>query len=117
MVGWRDEDERNKPDVLGQSLIGFLVALKDFSLTTFHAAVYLLNLRVIVGTVITFKHKKVLTMHEHLRVYRVERAATEREIIDRIEQIGLSHAVAPDKTVQLRRELKCHFAQVAIVQC
>ena len=59
--------------------------------------------------------KTFLSVGYHLRVHPSRRAFAEREEIDCVEHIRLSHAVAADETINLRRQFKRCLAYVPII--
>ena len=100
--------------MLGQTLVFFLVAFEMFLGTPLQSAVYPL-LVAMVMPVTGIEHKEVAVVVQHLRVNGVEGAATKRQVVDGIKQIGLTLSVLPDETIHLRREVKGGLPDVLIV--
>ena len=101
--------------MLREALIGLLIALEGLFLSAFHAAVDILFLPK-VGLVESLHHKEVGLVAHHLRVDGVRSALAEREVVDGIEQIGLAHAVLPNKAVHIGRKLEVGLLDVLIVE-
>jgi len=51
-----------------------------------------------------------------LRIDRISCTFTKRQKVDRIEQIGFSHPVLPEKAIQFSRKIQFYLLQVLIVQ-
>ena len=52
----------------------------------------------------------------YLRVDWIERTATERQVIDSIEQVSLALAIATEKTVEFGRELKRSLTDILEIE-
>ena len=52
----------------------------------------------------------------YLRVDWIERTATERQVIDSIEQVGFALAIAAEKTVEFGRELKRSLTDILEIE-
>ena len=64
----------------------------------------------------TLNHEEVGLMEDILRVDGIPSAFAEREVIDGIQQIGLSHAVLPQETVQLIGKEQIHLLQIPVIE-
>ena len=114
-VARRNEDKGYQPDVLRQSLILLLIALEVLLRAPFHSAIDRGRIcRVII--VEPLQHEEVLIMADHLRVDARIGTMAERQVIDRIQQIGLAHAVVAYETIDLRRQLQRCLPDVLIVE-
>ena len=60
-------------------------------------------------------HQKILVVADHLRIDGIRGGMAEREKVDGIEDVGLADAIAPDHTVDLRRQVERGLADVLIV--
>ena len=101
--------------MLGQTLVVFLVALEMLLHPALHAAVDV-EILTAVAPVVAIEHKEVLVVHDYLRVDGREGAPTERQVIDSVEKVGLSHAVLPYKTVDFGRQLYRCLPYVLVVE-
>ena len=88
--------------MLGESQIGFLIALESLLLSAFHAAVDVFFFSKL-GLVKPLHHKEIGLVAHHLRVDGIGGAFAEREVVDGIEQVGLAHAVLTNETVYIGR--------------
>ena len=64
----------------------------------------------------TLDHEEVGLMKNILRIYRIPHTLTERQVINRIQQVGLSHTVLPQKTIQFWRKLQLHLLQILVIE-
>jgi hypothetical protein len=63
----------------------------------------------------TFYHEEVLLMVDHLRINSGEGTSAERQIVDRIEQVGLTFTVMPDEAVDLSRQFDICRQDILII--
>ena len=113
-VGRRDDDQRDEADVVGQTLVLLLVALELFLAAALHAAVDFLGGAVLL-LIESLHHEKLFAVADDLRVDGVGAALAEREIIDRVQQVGLAHTVVSDEAVQLRGKGKLRLTDILVV--
>lgn len=113
-IGGRNHDQRNESDVIREFIIDFAVALEDFLLSFFKAAHDLLKAFLFLKFAVD--HKKLLAVLDVLYRQRIEIAFAVRQMIDRIEHIGLADAVLADKTIDLCVERKIGFGEVLVVE-
>ena len=111
---WRNYPENSIPAIesiirMGADMMELLLLL------ALHPTIHLLRSS-IVREVHALNHKKVLIMHHILRINRIRGTFAEREIIYRIQQVGLPHPVLSDETIHLVREIQLHLLQVFIIQ-
>ena len=66
--------------------------------------------------VLPLQHTHVLLVMDDLPVLCMDMAFREREVIDGIEQIGLSHAVVAEKTIHFRRESDFCLLYVFVIE-
>jgi hypothetical protein len=98
-----------------KALIFFLVTLKLLLLFALHATENFFGASVI-GGIFALYHKEISRMQHILRVDGVTRTLAERQIIDGIQQIGLSHAVLPKEAVQLVGKSQVCLCYVLIIK-
>ena len=101
--------------MVGQASIFFLIAFELLLLPALHAAINLFG-RTIGCFVKTLNQEEVGFVANVLLIYGIARTFAKRQEIDGIEQIGLSHTILPEETVQLGGKLQVGFLQVFIVQ-
>ena len=114
-VGRRHHHQRNKSDVIRQARIFFLITFELFFRPTLHSAINLFGCSVHC-LIEPLNNKKVLFMTNILRIDRISCTFTKRQKVDRIEQIGFSHPVLPEKAIQFSRKIQFYLLQVLIVQ-
>ena len=100
--------------MLRQSLVLLLVALEVLLGATLHATIDVVYVSIVV-TIVALQHEELLAMGDHLRVDGIEGTPAEREIIDGIKEVGLTHPIMADKTVDLGRQLQVATLDVFIV--
>ena len=100
--------------MLRQFVIFLLVALELLALLPPNGAEDFLQSPLIV--VLPLQHTHVLLVMDDLPVLCMDMAFREREVIDGIEQIGLSHAVVAEKTVHFRRESDFCLLYVFVIE-
>ena len=115
IVGRSNHDDGYKTNMLRQTSVFLAVALEVLLGATLHTAIHYLGFR-LVGGISALEHKKLLAMTYHLRVGGADTAATERQIVYGVENIGLTHPIMADKTIYLRREVESDLTDVLIVQ-
>ena len=102
--------------MVGQAGVFLLVSLELLLLPALHAAIYFLRCAVGLLLVEALYDKEVGLVADVLRVDGVARAFAERQEVDGVQQVGLPHAVLPEKTVQLGRKCQFHLLQVFVVE-
>ena len=100
--------------MLRQLVIFLLVALELLALLPPNGAEDFLQSPLIV--VLPLQHTHVLLVMDDLPVLRMDMAFRKREVIDGIEQIGLSHAVVAEKTIHFRRESDFCLLYVFVIE-
>ncbi len=100
--------------MIGKALILFLVAAELLPLSATDTTVDLFFCSLL-REVISLQHTYIGIMRDDLRVDGVGIAFTEREVIDRIQQVGLAHSIVPDETVDLGGELQFSLSEIFIV--
>ena len=111
----RNKYQWYKSQVHRQTLILFLVALEVFLGAALHAAIDINRVARLI-LIPSVKNKEVLAMRDNLRIDRIGRTATERQIINGIEKVGLSLAVVSEKAVHLRRQIECRLTNVLEIE-
>ena len=113
-IRWRDKDDGYEPNVLRQSLVLLLVPLEVLLRASLHATVdrKLIAIARFIGA---FYHEEVLLVVDHLRINSGEGTTTERQIVDRIEQVGLTFTVMPDEAVDLSRQFDICRQDILII--
>ena len=101
----RNQNQRDKPNMLRKTLILLLVSLEMLLGTPFHATVNIFYLPLIV-IIISLQHKERLIMSNNLGIDRIIGTPTEREIVDSIKEISLSHAIMSYQTIDFGRQLQ-----------
>ena len=101
--------------MVGESVVVLLVPLELLLLAAFETAGKLI-VNTAVTRIIALNHKEGLSVRNIGTVDRTYCALAEREVIDGIEQIGLSHSVATYKAVYLARKSKRNIGQIPIVE-
>ena len=116
-VGGRDKDNRYQPDVLRQTSILLLVALEMLFRTTFHSTIdtHFICCLGMVFAIGALQHKKILIVVHDLRVDGREGTSAERQVIDGIQQVGLTLTVVTDEAIHLRRQRNVGRQDVFIV--
>ena len=118
-VGRRYENDGNQSDVVREPPIFLLVALEMLLRATLHPAINRhrhVGVGHLVAHVFALDDEKILVVIDDLRVDWIVRAATEREVIDRVEQVGLPLAVVTNETVHFRRQLQRGLVDVLIIE-
>ena len=100
--------------MIGQTAVFFLITFKLFFGTALHATIYLFG-RAVCRLIKSLNHKKILFVPYILRIDRISGTLTEREKINCIEQVRLSHAILSEKTVQLSRKVQFNLLQIFII--
>ena len=114
-IGRRHHHQGDEADMVRQAAVLLLVALELLLLPALHAAIDFLR-RTVRRLIEPLYHEEIGLVKDVLRVDGVARALTERQVVDGIQQIGLAHAVLPEKAVQLGRERQFHLLQVLIIK-
>ena len=115
IVGRGHHHKRNCANVVGKTVVVLLVPLELFLLAALEAAGEL-AVGPAVTRIIALNHKEGLPVRNIGTVDRTYGALAEGEIIDCIEQIGLSHSVASYETVYLARKSKRDIGQIPIIE-
>ena len=115
MLREKYHDPRQKPDMVRQTRIFFLITLELFLLPSLHAAINFFRSSVSCF-IKALDNKEIGIMTDILGIDRIAGAFAERQEIDCIQQIRLSHAVLSEETVQLGRKRKFHLLQVLIIE-
>lgn len=100
--------------MLRQLLVLLVIATEVLVTATLHARIHMLAGSV-VGLIVTLHDKEVLVVSDDHAVDIGKTRVTERQIVDRIKQIGLANAVAANQTVDLRRQLQLRLTDVLII--
>ena len=101
--------------MVGQTCVLFLIPFELLLLPALHTTVNLLR-RTVGGLVKSLNNKEIRIMPYILRVDGIAGTLTEREEINSIQQVRLSHSVLPEKSIQFRREGKFHLFQILVVE-
>ena len=92
-----------------------LIALELLLLASFQSArKFVVHPKI--GYIRALNHKELLAMLYVLAVGRTYGTFAKREVVDRIEQIGLPHPIATDKAVDLGRQCKFHRSKTPVVE-
>lgn len=110
----RNKDERDESYMLRKLLIFFSVALEMLVLPTLHASIDILY-AVILGRIVTLDHEEVLVMCNDMPVDIGKTTVTEREIIYRVQDVGLALPVTADEAIDLGREVETRRTDILIV--
>ena len=111
----RNKNQGYKSQVHRQPLILFFVALEVLLRTALHSAININGVARLI-LISSVKNKEVFTMRDDLRIHRIGRTATERQIIHGIEKVGLSLTVVSEKAVHLRRQIECCLTNVLEIE-
>jgi hypothetical protein len=88
--------------VFRESFVFLSVAFEDFFLSPFHSAIDILGH--LLAEIIALNHEEVLTVPDVLGISSVEITLAERQIMNGIQNVGFTHSVSPDQTVDLGAE-------------
>ena len=97
--------------MLRQSLILLLVPLEVLLRATLHGYRYT---KVLI--IVSLQHKERLLMSDDLRVNGIACRPTERQVIYRIQHIGLTHPVPANEAVHLGRQLQRSLCNILIIE-
>jgi len=100
--------------MLRQFVILFFIPLELFPLPATDSTKDLLFTPLIV--IVTLQHAHILTIVDQLGIGRIDVAFAKREIMNGIQQIGLSHSVIPEKTIYFGRERNFCLENVFIIE-
>ena len=100
--------------MLRQLVIFLLVALELLTLLPPDGAEDLLRPSLII--ILPLQHAHVLLVVDDLAVLRMDMAFRKGEVIDGVEQIGLSHAVVSEETVHFRGESDFRLQYVFVIE-
>ena len=85
--------------MVGQTLVDLVVALYNLCRTALIGA-YNLFVAVVVGAVVALQYKELLAVAYALRIGHCQRRLAHREIIYRVDDVGLAGAIIADKAVE-----------------
>ena len=114
-VGRRHNNHRHQADMVRQTLVDLVVALYDLRSTTLIGA----NnpfVAVAVGAVVALQDKELLTVAHALQVGHRQRRLTHREVIYRIDDIGLAGAIVTHEAVEALVELQLLLCKILEVK-
>ena len=112
-VGRRDYDQWQEPYMVPQSIVYLPVALDDLFLPLARTDHDLLILALFLEHAVY--HKEILTVPDVLAGDWVEIAFSERQMIDGIQYVGLTHPVIPHQAIDLGIEIQLQGIEVLVV--
>jgi hypothetical protein len=83
-------------------------------LSPLHADIYILDFAVFCG-IVAFDNKEILPVRHHLTVNIRKAAVTKRQVIHRVQEIGLAFAVIPYQTIDFGREIEFGRMDILII--
>lgn len=100
--------------MVGELFVLFLVPLELLFLPTAQSAIYLFFVPVF-KFIFALDHADIGIVLDDLRIDGIGITPAKRQVINRIQQIGLTHAVVAHKTVDFGRQFKLNLRQVFVI--
>ena len=97
-----------------EAVVFLLVALEDPPLATLEGAKQFHVAAIVI--IKTLDQAHILPPIDHLRLGCIDVAPAERQVINRIQEIGLPHTIVAHKAIQLRREGKSNLLYILIIE-
>ena len=100
--------------MLRELLVFLVVTLEMLMAAALHARIDMLR-RTVVGHVVALQYKEVLVVGDDDAVHIGETRMAKRQIVHRIEQVGLAHAVTTNEAIDLWRQLQLGLPDVLVI--